>query len=224
MEQVGPVKETVKRQIVLPWSQVLRISFNSVRVRLFRSLITTMTLALAVAFVAYTWAGYDILNAIWPNADQPLRESILGAGYELVEGSFGSGAKDRWLAFLSLLVCVVGIVNAQLMAVTERFREIGTFKCLGALNTFVVRIFVLEAVYQGIMGGFAGSLLGIFVSSTSLLFKFGWKVVADYPALQVLLTCGWSTLLAVLLSLLGVLYPALVAARMQPAVALHTEA
>jgi ABC-type antimicrobial peptide transport system permease subunit len=183
-----------------------------------------MTLALAVAFVAYTWAGYDILNALWPHADQSLRESILGAGYELVQGSFGSGPKDRWLAFLSLLVCVVGIVNAQLMAVTERFREIGTFKCLGALNTFVVRIFVLEAVYQGFIGGFAGGVLGVLVSSTSLLFKFGWKVVVEYPALQILLTCGGSTLLAVLLSLLGVIYPALVAARMQPAVALHAEA
>jgi putative ABC transport system permease protein len=218
------MKGPVKRQIVLPWSQVLRISFNSVRVRLFRSLITTMTLALAVAFVAYTWSGYTILNGLWPHADPSLRESILGAGYELVQGHFGTGPKDRWLAFLSLLVCVVGIVNAQLMAVTERFREIGTFKCLGALNTFVVRIFVLEAVYQGFMGGLAGSVLGILVSSVSLLMKFGWKVALEYPALEILATCGGVTLLAVLLSLLGVIYPALVAARMQPAVALHTEA
>lgn len=218
------MKQAVKRQIVLPWSQVLRISFNSVRVRLFRSLITTMTLALAVSFVAYTWAGYEILNGVWPHADESLRQSILGAGYEPVDGSFGSGAKDRWLAFLSLLVCVVGIVNAQLMSVTERFREIGTFKCLGALNTFVVRIFVLEAVYQGFMGGFAGSLAGILVTSLSLVVKFGWAVLASYPLAEVALTCVESTLLAVLLSLLGVIYPALVAARMQPAVALRAEA
>ncbi len=85
------MKEAVKRQIVLPWSQVLRISFNSVRVRLFRSLITTMTLALAVSFVAYTWAGYEILNGVWPEADPSLRQSILDAGYEPVDGSFGSG-------------------------------------------------------------------------------------------------------------------------------------
>jgi len=218
------MKQAVKRQIVLPWSQVLRISFNSVRVRLFRSLITTMTLALAVSFVAYTWAGYEILNGVWPHADESLRQSILGAGYEPVDGNFGSGAKDRWLAFLSLLVCVVGIVNAQLMSVTERFREIGTFKCLGALNTFVVRIFVLEAIYQGFMGGFAGSLAGILVTSASLVVKFGWRVVLDYPLASVALTCLETTLLAVLLSLLGVIYPALVAARMQPAVALRAEA
>ncbi len=218
------MKPSVKRQIVLPWSQVIRISFNSVRVRLFRSLITTMTLALAVSFVAYTWAGYEILNGVWPHADESLRQSILGAGYEPVEGTFGSGAKDRWLAFLSLLVCVVGIVNAQLMSVTERFREIGTFKCLGALNNFVVRIFVLEAVYQGFMGGLAGSVAGTLVTSLTLMFKFGWAVVWDYPSAQVALTVLESTLLAVALSLLGVIYPALVAARMQPAVALRAEA
>jgi putative ABC transport system permease protein len=219
-----PLKEAVKRQIVLPWNQVLRISFNSVRVRLFRSLITTMTLALAVSFAAYTWAGYEILNGLWPHADKSLQEAILGAGYELVEGTFGTGPKDRWLAFLSLLVCVVGIVNAQLMSVTERFREIGTLKCLGALNTFVVRIFVLEAVYQGFLGGFAGSLAGILVTSLSLVIKFGWKVAVEYPLIQVILTCAETTLLAVFLSLLGVIYPALVAARMQPAVALRSEA
>jgi len=218
------VKEAVKRQIVLPWSQVLRISFNSLRVRLFRSLITTMTLALAVSFTAYTWAGYEILNGLWPSADKALQESILAAGYELVGGEFGTGPKDRWLAFLSLLVCVVGIVNAQLMSVTERFREIGTFKCLGALNTFVVRIFVLEAAYQGFLGGLAGSVAGILVTSVSLLFKFGWPVLSEYPLLQVIVTCVETTLLAVFLSLLGVIYPALVAARMQPAVALRSEA
>ncbi|MCU0588301.1 MAG: hypothetical protein MUF52_09105 [Syntrophobacteraceae bacterium] len=218
------LEDKVKRQIVLPWSQVLRISFNSVRVRLFRSLITTLSLALAVSFVAYTWAGYEILNGVWPKADASLRQSILGAGYELVDGSFGSGPKDRWLAFLSLLVCVVGIVNAQLMSVTERFREIGTFKCLGALNTFVVRIFVLEAVYQGFLGGLAGSLGGILVTSIVLLVKFGWSVVTEYPLARVALTCAEATLLAVFLSLVGVIYPALVAARMQPAVALRSEA
>ena len=48
--------------------------------------------------------------------------------------------KERWILFLSLLVCVVGIVNTQLMAVADRFREIGTMKCLGALDRFILRL------------------------------------------------------------------------------------
>ncbi|MHC1743035.1 MAG: ABC transporter permease [Syntrophobacteraceae bacterium] len=215
--------KSISRQIVLPWSQVLRISFNSVRVRLFRSLITTATLALAVAFVAYTWCGYDILNGVWPHADEPLKTTILGMGYEPTDGHFGSSPKDRWLAILSLLVCVVGIVNAQLMAVTERFREIGTFKCLGALNNFVVRIFVLEAGYQGLLGGCVGSVLGALIAFLSFLFKLGWAAIVHFPVLACLYTVASAVLIAVLLSLLGVIYPALVAARMQPAVALRTE-
>jgi ABC-type antimicrobial peptide transport system permease subunit len=193
------------------------------RVRLSRSLITTATLALAIAFVAYIWSGYGILNAVWPHVDSTLQEDILTSGYEMIDGHFGSSPKDRWLAILSLIVCVVGIVNAQLMAVTERFREIGTFKCLGALNSFVVRIFVLEGIYQGIFGGFVGSLLGILVSTLSLTLKLGWAAILFWPLLQMLLVIVWGLLLAALLSLLGVMYPALVAARMEPAVALRAE-
>lgn len=218
------MSKSVQRQIVLPWRQVVKISFNSLRVRFFRSLITMLTLALAISFVAYTQSGYEILNALWCRCDSALQGSILSGGYELSDGgTFGSSPKDRWLAILSLVVCVVGIVNAQLMAVTERFREIGTFKCLGALNSFVVRIFVLESVYQGVFGGVVGGLTGIFVSTVTLFLKFGWPVLRFWPPLSMLITVGWASLLAVLLSLVGVCYPALVAARMQPAVALRTE-
>lgn len=215
--------KSVQKQIVLPWGQVLRIAFNSLRVRFFRSLITMLTLCLAVAFVSFTWAGYDILNSVWPHAEQALRDEVLSSGYELELGRFGSSAKDSWLAILSLLVCVVGSVNAQLMAVTERFREIGTFKCLGALNSFVVRIFVLEAIYQGLIGGFSGGVLGVFVSTVSLSVKFGWPMLRWWPFTSMILIVCWATLLAAALSLLGVIYPAMVAARMQPAVALRTE-
>lgn len=214
---------SVERQVILPWRQVVRIAFNSLRVRLFRSLITTLTLVLAIAFVSYLWSGYDMLNSIWPDAPQSLQEEILSGGYEPADGRFGASAKDRWLAILSLLVCVVGIINAQLMAVTERFREIGTFKCLGALDSFVVKIFVLEATYQGILGGAVGGLLGTLVATLSMTFHFGWIVLSHWPLIAILSTIVTATLLAMLLSFLGVLYPALVASRMQPAVALRSD-
>lgn len=217
------MSKSVERQVVLPFGQVLRISFNSMVVRLSRSLITTATLALAIAFVAYIWSGYEILNSVWAQAESALRERILAGGHEMIEGQFGSSPKDRWLAILSLIVCVVGIVNAQLMAVTERFREIGTFKCLGALNSFVVRIFVFEGIYQGLLGGVVGSVVGILVATLSLVLKLGWIAIRCWPLPGMALTVLWGLLLAALLSLLGVIYPALVAARMEPAVALRTE-
>jgi putative ABC transport system permease protein len=219
----GVMQRGIEKQVVLPWEQVLRIAYKSVRVRLSRSLITTATLSLAVAFVAFTWAGYGLLNAVWPHADSKLQETIVASGYEMAAGQFGSTPKDRWLAMLSLLVCVVGIVNAQLMAVTERFREIGTFKCLGALDSFILRIFVLEAIYQGLLGGVSGAVVGVLVATGSLLVKFGWLLLIRWPVAEMFTVLGLATLLAVMLSFLGVLYPALVAARMQPAVAMRAE-
>lgn len=221
--QVEFMGKSVQRQVVLPWGQVAKIAFNSIKVRFFRSLITTLTLALAIAFVAYIWSGYGMLNALWPHADSALQETIFSSGYEISEGHFGSSAKDRWLVILSLLVSVVGIVNAQLMAVTERFREIGTFKCLGALDSFIVRIFVLESVYQGFLGGLAGGLAGIMISILTLLVKLGTIDFLWWAPGTIFMTIAQSSLLAIFLSLTGAIYPALVAARMRPAVALGME-
>lgn len=213
----------IDRQIVLPWSQVLRISFNGLRARFFRSMITTSTLMLAVAFLAYTFAVYAILEGIWSPADPGLQDEILSAGFTPTDGHFGSTAKDRWLVVLSLLVCTVGIVNAQLMAVTERFREIGTLKCLGALDSFVIKLFVLEAAYQGILGGVVGGILGVTTAALTLTVRFGTVTLIHLPAVSLGFLMIKSAVLAVALSLIGVMYPAWVAARMEPAMALRSE-
>ena len=65
-----------------------------------------------------------------------------------------------WIGIISLLVTVIGIANAMLMSVTERFREIGTMKCLGALSSFVTQMFVLEASLMGLVGGIVGAVAG----------------------------------------------------------------
>jgi ABC-type lipoprotein release transport system permease subunit len=64
--------------------------------------------------------------------------------------------RETWLVIMSLLVCAVGITNSMLMAVTERFREIGTMKCLGALDLFVVELFLLESGLMGVIAAAAG--------------------------------------------------------------------
>jgi ABC-type antimicrobial peptide transport system permease subunit len=56
-----------------------------------------------------------------------------------------------------------------------------------------------------------------------MMIKFGWPVLTSWPITAMLSTLGLSALLAMVLSFLGVIYPALVAARMQPAVAMRTE-
>jgi putative ABC transport system permease protein len=218
-------KGGVQKQITLPWGQVARIALNSIRVRIFRSAITIAMLTLAISFVVYTWAGYEILNSVFPHLKQADQDQILLKGFGASsEGHFGIGPKEIWLMLLSVLVCITGMINAHLMSVTERFREIGTLKCLGALDSFIVKIFLLEAAYQGMLAGAAGSVLGIAAATVSSVFGIGITCLGYWPVWKMCALFGTALVFSVLLSTVGVIYPALVAARMQPAAAMRSEA
>jgi hypothetical protein len=218
-------KERVDRLVVLPFAKSVEISFKSIRVRFFRSLITTITLVLAVAFLSFVNVGTDVADGLLASGDPKLRQALIRAGYDLgpEDTSAGSTSKQRWIIILSLLVCVVGIVNAQLMAVTERFREIGTMKCLGALDRFVLRLFILEAVMQGLAGAGAGALIGALFSLINAVLSFGLITVSALSWSDVTMSVLYATVVGILLSLAGVLYPAIVAARMQPVEAMRVE-
>ena len=218
-------KKVIAKQVVLPWAKSLEISIKSLQVRFFRSLITVLTLVLAVAFVSYVLVGADMAGGMLSTGDPDMRQALVDAGYDIPAGatSLGSTAKERWILILSLLVCTVGIVNAQLMAVTERFREIGTMKCLGALDSFVLRLFLLEAGIQGAIGAAAGAVLGALFTLLTGLVRFGFDAWANLPAAQALGSVGLSMLIGAGLSLLGVVYPAWVAARMQPVEAMRAQ-
>jgi hypothetical protein len=215
----------MKRLIALPFNKSVEIAFQSIRVRFFRSLVTTMSLVLAVAFLCYVRTCNDFAEGFITSGDINSYQILLRAGYDVVPGtdSIAASAKQRWIVTLSLLVCIVGIVNAQLMSVTERFREIGTMKCLGALDRFIVRLFFLEALMQGVVGSLGGVILGVAAATFSSAINLGVGALSHAPWLAI----GSSMLLAIftgtVLSLLGVIYPAIIAARMQPVEAMRVE-
>ena len=184
-----------------------------------------MSLVLAVSFLSFINVSNDVVNGMLATQDPNLRETLIRSGYDLgsQENSVGSSAKQRWIVILSLLVCVVGIVNAQLMAVTERFREIGTMKCLGALDRFVLRLFILEAGMQGLAGAGAGALAGAIFSLINAWLRFGTAAMVSVSFSSLVISVAISIGVGFLLSLLGVFYPALVAARMQPVEAMRVE-
>ncbi|MDJ0854567.1 MAG: FtsX-like permease family protein [Desulfobacterales bacterium] len=215
----------IRRQVVLPLGKSVEIAFNSIRVRFFRSLITTMSLVLAVSFLSFVNVSTDVANGLLATGDPELRQVLVRSGYDLEpeDRRADSSAKQRWIVLLSLLVCAVGIVNAQLMAVTERFREIGTMKCLGALDRFVLRLFLLEAGMQGLVGAAAGAVGGALFALLNGVFFFGRQAVALVPLGDLLTSLATATAAGCLLSLIGVSYPAWVAARMQPVEAMRVE-
>lgn len=134
-----------------------------------------------------------------------------------------SNARTVWLISLALLVAFVGIMNAMLMSVTERFREIGTMKCLGALDGFIVKLFLIESSLQGLVGTVLGVVLGLAIALWKLNSDFGSQIWSflDWGAL------GIGMLLALLvgtvLAFVGAIVPAVIAARMEPVVAMRVD-
>jgi putative ABC transport system permease protein len=120
------------------------------------------------------------------------------------------------IAGISLLVGGVGVMNIMLVSVSERTREIGLRKAVGARTRDVLRQFLLEAVALTVSGGAIGIALGIAVA----------VVVGRVSPVPAAIT-GWSVALAFGVSVaVGVffgVYPARKAARMQPIAALRYE-
>ena len=215
----------IDRLITLPFSKSLEISFKSLKVRFFRSMITVSSLVLAVSFLSFVLVNLDVAVGLLEHGGREAARALSQAGYDvdLAGGSVAMSAKERWIVILSLLVCTVGIVNAQLMSVTERFSEIGVMKCLGALDSMILKLFLLEAAMQGLAGSAAGAVLGAVISLLAGAVRFGAAAWADLPWLAVFGSVGLAVLGGCLLSLLGVLYPALLAARMAPINAIRSE-
>lgn len=126
-----------------------------------------------------------------------------------------------WVVVVSLVITLIGITNAMLMSVTERFREIGTMKCLGALSSFVIKLFLIETSMIGAVGSVLGVLLGGIFSLIAYVYTFGAGkvlVAVNYPLLLVIgVGCA---VVGVILSVIAGIYPARVAAKMKPAAAL----
>jgi putative ABC transport system permease protein len=120
------------------------------------------------------------------------------------------------IALISLLVGGIGIMNIMLVSVTERTREIGVRKAIGALRRDILGQFLLEAVLVSSMGGAIGIALGWLISKAAAL-PLGFTAPVD--AGTVLMATGF----AVGVGLLFGSYPAWRASRLRPIEALRYE-
>jgi hypothetical protein len=158
-------------------------------------------------------------------APRRLQEMMSNAGVPSTPREIeGSRIQTRWLVGLALMVAFVGILNAMLMSVTERFREIGTMKCLGALDGFIVKLFLLESLYQGVVGTVVGVVAGVALSAASMTTRYGtyaWRNAPWGGLVGCLVTC---LAIGIVLTVAGAVYPAWQAARMQPIDAMRVEA
>lgn len=119
---------------------------------------------------------------------------------------------------ISLLVGGIGVMNIMLVSVTERTREIGIVKALGATPQVILLQFLLEAVLLSLFGGLIGLLLGYGVAALLGAFIPGLSD-AVVPLWAVLLSLGFTTFIGVVFGLM----PAVRAARLAPIDALRYE-
>jgi putative ABC transport system permease protein len=138
-------------------------------------------------------------------------------------GFMGLGERLAWLLFVSMLVCGIGICNAMLMTVTERFTEIATLKCLGALDGFIMLMFVLESSILGIVGGCIGAVLGALIALGRMLVAFGIHFIGAMPATEILIGMAASVVMGMLLAAVAAVLPSYQAARLAPMEAMRIE-
>ena len=121
-----------------------------------------------------------------------------------------------YLAIVSLVVGGIGIMNIMLVSVTERTREIGIRKAIGAKRANILSQFLFEALFLSLVGGLLGVLFGI-VGSNAVSSTNGWRVVVD-PA-TVALAYSFSAFVGIFFGF----YPALKASNLSPIDALRYE-
>ncbi|MDU7788556.1 MAG: FtsX-like permease family protein, partial [Veillonella sp.] len=110
----------------------------------------------------------------------------------------------------------IGIMNIMLVSVTERTREIGVRKALGATYSVIVTQFLIEAVVISLMGGFIGIAFGIGASKVIGMVS-GMSTIVSVP------TIIMSFAFSMAIGLIFGIYPARKAAKLNPIDALHYE-
>ena len=151
-----------------------------------------------------------VIRKVAPGEDNNFEISTndsMQAIFEAVTATLTAGGAG--IGLIALLAAGIGIMNIMLVSVTERTREIGIRKSVGARRKDIMRQFLLEAFFLCQIGGFLGILLGAAVGNIVALY---FDITATFPV-------GWAITAVVMVTLIALVfggYPAFKAARLHP--------
>jgi putative ABC transport system permease protein len=154
------------------------------------------------------------LRAEEPNDFEIYTNDSLKSAFVSVAGVVRIGAFV--ISTIALLAAGIGIMNIMLVSVTERTKEIGVRKSIGARNRDILRQFLAEAVFISEAGGILGIVLGV----------VGGDLLAAWLKVTLIFPYGWAVAGLIVCSLIGIgfgLYPAYRAASLDPIEALRFE-
>ena len=177
---------------------VWAMAISSLKVRMSRTFLTTLTITTATAFMMW------LLSA--PKSNDPTE-------------------RQSWAVMLVLCLVVsgVGVLNTMLMSVTQRYREIGTIKCLGGLDSLVLYSTLLESAILGLVGGIAGAIIGFAIGLGLALLDFGGAVFQHVMLARVPVNALIVFGVGMAFTTLGAAIPAWIAAKMPPIEAMRGE-
>jgi len=218
--------DDTQRKVVFPWRRTVSMCWANVRNRRGRFALTLVCVAIMVAFLMSSMTYHQVLADLAGSSDVHVKAVLEQIGtFTADRASLRKQADQRvWLIVLSSVLCITGITNTMLMSVTERSGEIGTLKCLGALDAYVVRLFLLESLLVGLVGSVGGTLIGwlLGLGQAGVSLEFG-LLSPRHLAMPWVGPAPVALAAGTVMTVISAAYPTYVAARMDPVEAMRVE-
>jgi len=193
------------------------LAMSSLRVRMSRALVTGLTIATTTAFMAY------LLTMPVQDPSAEYATGVAGLIGLRVDQTAEAIQGFLLMMVLALVVAAAGVFNTMLMNVSQRYREIGTIKCLGGLDELVLFSVLVEAAVLGLIGAVIGVLIGMLVSLVLSVADFGMSFISHMNLSRIYLKIPFVFAVGMLLTTLGAAVPAWIAAKMPPIEAMRGE-
>lgn len=197
-----------KQETYFPTLEASYFNLQNIRRRLVRKTTAFLSVILEAAFIVILLTTISILQAI----------SKQSGGVTLRPEAY-----QYWIVVVAILVLGAGVINPIVMFTAERIKELGIMKSLGATNTAIIKMLLIESALIGLLGGVVGAVTGWLITVAIYSLQVSFTVILTVPLRSHLFNFALAVTASLLLSIIAAIYPAYQAAKLRPADALRRE-